>query len=274
MKSYFNIGNVQIGDRLTLLGGPCVAESLEVCDEIAAFLVETCTKLDIQYIFKASYDKANRSSINSFRGLGLKKGLKVINTIKEKYNVPAVTDIHESHEAKPVAEVVDLLQIPAFLCRQTDLLVAAGNTGKPVNIKKAQFMSAKDMATVIEKVRSTGNNKIMLTERGTSFGYNNLVVDMRGMEIFNNMQVPVVFDATHSVQLPGGQGTTSGGEKEFILPLAKAAAAVGIDCLFAEIHPNPAKALSDGANSLNFAEAEKVLVQVKAVYDLIKSLNN
>ncbi len=272
MKNFFNIGNIKVGEKLTLLGGPCVAESLEVCDEIAAFLVETCTKLDIQYVFKASYDKANRSSINSFRGLGMDKGLEVINTIKEKYNVPAVTDIHESHEAQPVGEVVDLLQIPAFLCRQTDLLVAAGNTGKPVNIKKAQFMAAKDMATIVEKVRSTGNHKIMLTERGTSFGYNNLVVDMRGLATFNDFDVPIVFDATHSVQLPGGQGATSGGEKQFILPLSKAAAAVGIDCLFAEIHPDPSKALCDGANSLNFAEAEKVLRQVKAVYDLVKNL--
>ncbi|UDQ97613.1 3-deoxy-8-phosphooctulonate synthase [Lentisphaerota bacterium WC36G] len=273
MNKYFDIGNFEVGEKLTLLGGPCVAESLATCDEIAAFLTETCDKLDINYVFKASFDKANRSSINSFRGLGIEKGLEVINTIKEKYNVPTVTDIHESHEAEIAAEVVDILQIPAFLCRQTDLLVAAGNTNKVVNIKKAQFMSARDMATVVEKVRSTGNEKIMLTERGTSFGYNNLVVDMRGMAIFNSMNMPVVFDATHSVQLPGGQGTTSGGEKEFILPLAKAAAAVGIDCLFAEIHPNPTKALSDGANSLNFAEAEKVLKQVKAIFELNKELN-
>ena len=256
--------------KLVLLGGPCVAESEKLCLEIAEYLIGLCAELDIQYVFKASYDKANRSSISSKRGLGIDKGLAILKSVKEHFNVPVVTDVHESAEVARAAEVVDLLQIPAFLCRQTDLLVACGKTGLPVNIKKGQFMAPEDMAGVVDKVRSTGNDKIMLCERGSSFGYHNLVVDMRGLVTMRSMGVPVVFDATHSVQLPGGLGNASGGRKEFVLPLARAAAAVGIDALFTEVHPRPAEAWSDGPNSLDFAQVRETLIQVKAIHDLNK----
>ena len=238
--------------KLLLLGGPCVAESEKLCLEIAEYLIGLCAELDIQYVFKASYDKANRSSISSKRGLGITEGLKILKSVKDHFDIPVVTDVHESTEAARAAEVVDLLQIPAFLCRQTDLLVACGKTGLPVNIKKGQFMAPEDMAGVVDKVKSTGNDKIMLCERGSSFGYHNLVV----------------FDATHSVQLPGGLGNASGGRKEFVLPLARAAAAVGIDALFTEVHPRPAEAWSDGPNSLDFAQIKETLTQVKAIHDL------
>ena len=254
--------------KLLLLGGPCVAESEKLCLEIAEYLIGLCAELDIQYVFKASYDKANRSSISSKRGLGITEGLKILKSIKDHFDIPVVTDVHESTEVAQVAEVVDLLQIPAFLCRQTDLLVACGKTGLPVNIKKGQFMAPEDMAGVIDKVKSTGNDKIMLCERGSSFGYHNLVVDMRSLTTMRSMGVPVVFDATHSVQLPGGLGNASGGRKEFVLPLARAAAAVGIDALFTEVHPRPAEAWSDGPNSLDFAQIKETLIQVKAIHDL------
>ena len=245
--------------KLVLLGGPCVAESEKLCLEIAEYLIGLCAELDIQYVFKASYDKANRSSINSKRGLGIEKGLAILQSVKDHFDIPVVTDVHESAEAFRAAEVVDLLQIPAFLCRQT---------GLPVNIKKGQFMAPEDMTGVVEKVRSTGNNSIMLCERGTSFGYHNLVVDMRGLVTMRAMGVPVVFDATHSVQLPGGLGNASGGRREFVLPLARAAAAVGIDALFTEVHPRPAEAWSDGPNSLDFEQIRETLTQVKAIHDL------
>lgn len=265
------VGNLTIGkgQKLALLGGPCTAESKEICLEIAEYLYGLCQELDIQYIFKASFDKANRSSGASRRGPGMAKGLEYLAAVKEKFNIPVVTDIHESHEAAPVAEVADLLQIPAFLCRQTDLLVAAGKTMKPVNIKKGQFMAPEDMRGALEKFRSTGNNQVMLCERGSSFGYHNLVVDMRGLQIMREMDVPVVFDATHSVQLPGGQGTSSGGQREFVPALARAAAAVGIDALFTEVHPRPAEAWSDGPNSLDFEQIRQTLIEVKKIHDLI-----
>ncbi len=267
--NYIKIGkNLVIGREFTLLGGPCVAESKEICLEIATFLKALCTELNIQYIFKASYDKANRSSVKSFRGKGLADGLKILEAVKSELNLPIVTDIHETSEVAAVAEVADVLQIPAFLCRQTDLLVACGETGLPVNIKKGQFMAPEDMAGAVEKVKSTGNDKVMLTERGTTFGYRNLVVDMRSLQTMRDLGVPVVFDATHSVQLPGGLGNASGGQRQFIRPLARAAAAVGIDALFAEVHPNPEKALSDGPNSLSFKEARTVIREVKEIYEL------
>ena len=263
--------NIVIGNgKLALIGGPCMAESLEVCMETAEFLTGLCKKLDIQYIFKASYDKANRSSGSSRRGPGREAGLKYLAAVREKFNVPVLTDVHESAEVPEVAAVVDVLQIPAFLCRQTDLLLAAGKSGLPVNIKKGQFMAPEDMAGVVDKVRSTGNDKVMLCERGSSFGYHNLVVDMRGLVTMRCFGVPVVFDATHSVQLPGGLGNASGGRKEFVLPLARAAAAVGIDALFTEVHPRPAEAWSDGPNSLDFAQVRETLIQVKAIHDLNK----
>ncbi|MCF6176111.1 MAG: 3-deoxy-8-phosphooctulonate synthase [Victivallaceae bacterium] len=260
--------NVEIGSKLTLIGGPCVAESWEVCCEIATYLKELCLELDVNYIFKASYDKANRSSVDSFRGLGMEAGLQILEDIRHELQVPVVTDVHETAEVAPVVEVVDILQIPAFLCRQTDLLVAAGNSGKVVNIKKGQFMAPEDMQCAVDKVMSTGNEQVMLTERGTTFGYHNLVVDMRGLATMGEIGLPVVFDATHSVQLPGGLGNASGGQREFIRPLARAAAAVGIDVLFAEVHPNPEQAMSDGPNSLSFDDIAVVLREVKEIYDI------
>lgn len=265
--------DVVIGNgRLVLLGGPCMAESRETCLEVAAFLKELCAKLDIGYVFKASFDKANRSSGTSKRGPGMEKGLEFLAEVKSKYNVPVVTDVHETIEAEPVAQVADILQIPAFLCRQTDLLQACGKTGKVINIKKGQFMAPEDMAGAVEKVKLTGNNNVMLCERGTSFGYHNLVVDMRSFVTMRSLGVPVVFDATHSVQLPGGLGNASGGQREFVYPLARAAAAIGIDALFCEIHPNPEKAFSDGPNSLNFEQAATVLEKVKLIHDLSRTI--
>ncbi|WP_176013403.1 3-deoxy-8-phosphooctulonate synthase [Victivallis sp. Marseille-Q1083] len=268
LPGYFTIG----GQRLTLFGGPCMAESLELCCEVAAFLRELCGELDIQYVFKASFDKANRSSGSSRRGPGLVKGLAMLQEVKSRYHLPVVTDIHECCEAAAAAEVADILQIPAFLCRQTDLLAAAGETGRAVNIKKGQFMAPEDMRGAMEKVYATGNRQVLLTERGSSFGYHNLVVDLRSLPIMRGFGVPVVFDATHSVQLPGGLGNASGGQREFIRPLARAAAAVGIDALFAEVHPCPDQAWSDGPNSLDFRSARQILTEVKRIYDLTRTI--
>ena len=261
--------DIAIGSgRLTLIGGPCTAESRDLCLEVADFLSGLCRELDINYIFKASYDKANRSGATSVRGPGIETGLGYLQAVKDTCKLPVLTDIHESATVPDVAAVADVLQIPAFLCRQTDILVAAGKTMKPVNIKKGQFMAPEDMKGAVEKVRLTGNNKIMLCERGSTFGYHNLVVDMRSLVIMRELGVPVVFDATHSVQLPGGLGNASGGQREFVSPLACAAAAVGIDALFCEVHPAPEKAFSDGPNSLDFATARKVLTKVKQIYDM------
>ena len=259
---------VTFGKGLVFIGGPCVAESLEVCMEVATYLKSLCGEMGVSYIFKASYDKANRSSGASFRGPGMAEGLKILERVKSDLNVPVVTDVHETGEVKAVAAVADILQIPAFLCRQTDLLLACGKTGKPVNIKKGQFMAPEDMRGAVEKIRAVGNERVMLTERGTSFGYHNLVVDMRGLATMRSFGVPVIFDATHSVQLPGGLGNASGGQRQFIRSLARAAAAVGIDGLFAEVHPNPEKALSDGPNSLDFKSIRTVLKEVKEIYEL------
>ncbi len=257
--------DISIGkEKLTLLAGPCVAEGMDMCLEIATYMKDLCKQLDIQYVFKASFDKANRSSINSYRGLGLTECTKIFDKIKSDLNLPIVTDIHECAQVKDVAKVADILQIPAFLCRQTDLLIAAGETGKIVNIKKGQFMAPEDMKGSLDKVKSTGNNNILLTERGTSLGYHNLVVDMRSL-VTMRQYAPVVFDGTHSVQLPGGLGNASGGNREFVEPLTKAAAAVGIDALFLEIHPNPDKALCDGPNSIDFKMAETILKEVKRI---------
>ena len=264
--------DVVIGDgRLVLLAGPCMAETLDVCLETGAFLKDLTSRLGIGYVFKASYDKANRTSGSSRRGPGLEAGLAMLAEVKAKLDVPVVTDVHESGEVARVAEVADILQIPAFLCRQTDLLMACGATGKPVNIKKGQFMAPEDMRGAVEKVRSAGPSPVMLTERGSSFGYHNLVVDFRSLPVMAGLDVPVVFDATHSVQLPGGLGNASGGNREYVRPLARAAAAVGMDALFTEVHPRPAEAWSDGANSLDFATAEQVICEVKAIHDLLKA---
>ena len=266
-------GPLTIGDgRLTLIAGPCMAETLEVCLETAEFLKNLTAELNVQYIFKASYDKANRTSNDSKRGPGMERGLEMLAEVKTRFDVPVITDVHEHEEVPRVAEVADVLQIPAFLCRQTDLLHAAGESGRAVNIKKGQFMAPEDMLGAVEKVRATGNDRVMLTERGTTFGYHNLGVDMRSLMTMRSFGVPVVFDATHSVQLPGGLGNASGGRREFVYPLARAAAAVGIDVLFTEVHPRPDEAWSDGPNSLDFRQIREILTKVKAIHDLVGNI--
>jgi len=233
-----------------LIAGPCVIESEEHALGVAARLREITSALDVPFIFKASYDKANRTSIRSFRGPGLERGLEILGRIRRELGIAVTSDVHEAGQVGPAAEVLDLLQIPAFLCRQTDLIVAAAATGRPVNIKKGQFLAPGDLVHAVEKARSTGNRNLFVTERGTSFGYHNLVVDFRSLPLLRKLGVPVVFDATHSVQLPGGAGGSSSGESGFIPYLARAAVAVGIDGLFMEVHPEPKRALSDGANAL------------------------
>ena len=262
--------DIIVGEKLLSLAGPCAAESYEICARTAEYMKGLCEELDINYVFKASFDKANRSSVDSFRGPGLDEGLELLAKIKQEFDVPIVTDIHERCQAKAIAQVADIIQIPAFLCRQTDLLVAVGETGKVINIKKGQFVAPEDMINAINKVRSTGNENIMLCERGSTFGYHNLVVDMRSFPIMKAMGIPVVFDATHSVQRPGGLGTSSGGDREYIAPLARAAAGAGIDALFTEVHPNPDDAKCDGPNSLDFKGAREVLTSVKAIYELTR----
>ena len=264
------VGDIEIGGgNLVLLAGPCVLEGFERSLKIGRRAKEIAARLNMPYIFKASFDKANRSSIKSYRGPGLEEGLKILAVIKRELNVPIVTDIHETYQAAQVAEVADILQIPAFLCRQTDLLIAAAKTGRVVNVKKAQFLSARDMINVVEKLRSQ-TEKILLTERGTSFGYNNLVVDMRGLPIMRGFGCPVIFDGTHSVQLPGGAGSASGGQREFVAPLVKAACAVGVDGLFLEVHDNPAEGLSDGANMIALDDLEKILADALKVHEALK----
>jgi len=250
------------GDRMVLFAGPCAAESYDLCMETGTKVKEICAELGIDYVFKASFDKANRTSASSYRGPSMEGGLKTLERVRKDLNVPIVTDVHESHQCAEVASVVDVLQIPAFLCRQTDLLVAAAKTGKPVKVKKGQFMAPEDMKYAVDKVRGEGNNKVFLTERGTSFGYHNLVVDMRSLPIMRQYS-PVVFDVTHSIQRPGGLGGTSGGDRQFAPYLAKAAAAVGVDGFFIETHPNPAKALSDGPNMVPLGEMREF---VKAIF--------
>lgn len=265
------LNNFEIGgDTLTILAGPCAIESQSILDETAQGLKEVCEKLKINYVFKSSFDKANRSSIDSFRGPGMEKGLEILAEIKSKYNLPIVTDIHTPEQAEPVAQVADILQIPAFLCRQTDLLVAAAKTGKIVNIKKGQFLAPQQMKTLIKKVEDAGNKNIMLTDRGTSFGYNNLIVDFRGFPIMKEFGYPVVMDATHSVQLPGSNGTSTGGDRRFVPELAKAAMAVGADVLFFEVHPDPDNALCDGPNMLKLDNAHKVFSICKEIFEVVR----
>ena len=252
------------GKPLALIAGPCVIES----EAHVHFIAEEIRKIVGQFVFKASFDKANRSSVSSYRGPGLKEGVRILGGLA-KAGFPILTDIHEQNQAEPVAEVADILQIPAFLCRQTDLLIAAGRTGKTVNIKKGQFVSPHDIHNAAEKVASTGNNKIILTERGSSFGYNNLVVDMRGLAIMRESGWPVVFDATHSVQLPGGQGHVSGGQPQFIGTLARAAVAAGVDGVFIEVHEAPERALSDGANALRLDLLGPLWEKLQAIHTLV-----
>ena len=247
------------GHPLLFIAGPCVLESEELALSVAGFLKEVEGKLGIRVVFKGSFDKANRSSVSSWRGPGIAEGLQILAKVKERYGFPITTDIHEPRQAAEAAVVADIIQIPAFLCRQTDLLLATAETGLPVNIKKGQFMAPWDMRSAVGKVTSAGNRSVFVTERGTTFGYNNLVVDYRGMAFIRESLCPVIFDATHSVQLPGGAGATSSGERKYVGHLARAAVAAGVDGVFLEIHPDPARALSDGPNSLPFTEVEPLL---------------
>ena len=250
------------GWPLLLIGGPCALESEQLARQVAGTLKVICARLGISYVFKASFDKANRTSLDSYRGPGITEGLAILARIRKELGVPVISDIHDVSQVDMAAEVLDILQIPAFLCRQTDLLVAAARTGKPVNVKKGQFVSPWDMGNAVNKLQAAGGRKILLVERGATFGYNNLVVDMRSLPVMRSFGCPVVYDATHSVQLPGGAGGSSGGQREFIVPLARAAMAVGIDGLFMEIHPQPEKALCDGPNSLPLDGIEPVLSQL------------
>lgn len=273
MNSVNITNNITIGNngRFALLAGPCAIESEGMTMEVAYKLKDICTRLEIPFIFKSSFDKANRTSVTSPRGIGIEKGLQILQRVKTELNIPIITDVHESWQCPIVAEVADILQIPAFLCRQTDLLVAAAETGRAINVKKGQFLAPWDMRNVVEKLRSTGNSRIMVCERGSSFGYNNLVVDMTSLVEMRQFGVPVVFDATHSVQKPGGAGGVTGGNREMIPHLIRAALAVGVDAIFAEVHPNPDKAFSDAANQLRLDDIEKILRQAIEIDKIIKS---
>nr|HID58955.1 3-deoxy-8-phosphooctulonate synthase [Desulfobacterales bacterium] len=261
------IGDIVVGEGqpLLLIGGPCVIEGMEITLEIATVLKEITGELDIPFVFKTSYDKANRTSLYSYRGPGLKDGLRVIDRVKSKLGIPVLSDVHRFDEIAPAAEILDVLQIPAFLCRQTDFILAVSEAGRPINIKKGQFLAPWDVRHVIDKVTSTGNQDILITERGTTFGYNNLVVDFRGLAIMKGLGWPVIFDATHSVQLPGGEGKSSGGQREFAPLLARAAAACGVHGIFLEVHKNPDRALCDGPNSIALDSLESLLKQLKAI---------
>jgi 2-dehydro-3-deoxyphosphooctonate aldolase (KDO 8-P synthase) len=275
-KGEFAVGKIRFGNHapLFLIAGPCVIESEDHAMSMAEKLGAVVSDLGIPLIFKASYDKANRSSVSSFRGPGLKDGLKILAKIKKRTGLPILTDVHEISHVGPAADVCDILQVPAFLSRQTDLLVAVGKSGRVANLKKGQFLSPWEMGNAVEKVAGTGNQKIILTERGSSFGYQNLVVDMRSFPIMRKLGYPVVFDVTHSVQLPGGEGKSSGGQPEFIEPLARAGTAVGVDGIFLEVHDNPAKALSDGTNALPLNQFRPLLEKIKRLAELARELES
>jgi 2-dehydro-3-deoxyphosphooctonate aldolase (KDO 8-P synthase) len=266
------IGSLKIGGNgpLFLISGPCVIENEETTFKVAHFLKRIAQRVKIPVIFKSSYDKANRTSIDSFRGPGLNKGLEILKEVKNTTGLPILSDIHQVSEIGKAAEILDIIQIPAFLSRQTDLIVEAARTNLPINIKKGQFLSPWDMEQVVLKAVAEGNNSILLTERGTSFGYNSLVVDMRSIFVMKNFGYPVIFDATHGVQLPGGRGTSSGGQREFVSPLAKAAIAAGADGIYLEIHPDPDSALSDGPNSLPFEHVESLLIMLKKIHRIVR----
>jgi len=267
-----NVGDISFGGakRLVLIAGPCAIEDESLTLRIAEGLKEITQELDCELIFKASYDKANRTSVTSFRGLGVDRGLRILERVKSEFELPVVSDVHDVSQISAAADVLDILQIPAFLCRQTDLLVAAGNSGKVINVKKGQFLAPWDMEHGVKKISSTGNENILLTERGATFGYNNLVTDMRSLVIMRELGYPVVFDATHSVQLPGGAGGSSSGQREYVGALSRAAAATGIDGLFWEVHENPEKALCDGANSLPLSQVKALLKQILAFDAIFK----
>lgn len=268
-----NVGDVRIGGvaPLALLAGPCVIENLDLTLRIAEYLKALSSRLGIGLVFKASYDKANRSSSHSFRGPGIEEGLKILQRVKDEFDLPVVSDIHDVSQVEPAAEVLDLLQIPAFLCRQTDLLQAAARTGKPLNVKKGQFMAPWDMRNVLTKIAEADGRSVLLTERGSTFGYNNLVVDMRSLALMRDLDVPVIFDATHAVQLPGGAGNASSGQREFVAGLSRAAVGMGVDALFWEVHENPDQALCDGPNSLPLESLEDILVQLQQIDRLVNA---
>jgi 2-dehydro-3-deoxyphosphooctonate aldolase (KDO 8-P synthase) len=272
MSKTITIGKIKIGGKqpFALIAGPCVIENRAMALHLAKSIKAICRRNGIPYIFKASYDKANRTSIKSFRGLGLKKGLAVLQEVKEKVGVPVLSDVHSLFEATEAARVLDVIQIPAFLCRQTDLLVGAALTGKVVNVKKGQFMAPADMAHAVKKIEQAGNKRILLTERGSSFGYNNLVSDFRSIPIMQQTRYPVIFDATHSVQQPGGLGSASGGSSEYIPLLSRCAIAAGANALFLEVHTNPKKALSDGPNMIALNKLEKLLKELKRIESAVK----
>lgn len=268
MQKEVRVGSVRIGGKpFVFIGGPCVIEGREITLRTAETLKGLTASLDIPFIFKCSYDKANRTSVTSYRGLGIEEGLKVLQEVREALGVPVLTDVHSVQEASMAAQAVDILQVPAFLSRQTDLLIACGATGRVVNVKKGQFLAPDDMRHAVEKIESTGNTSIMLTERGVSFGYHNLVTDFRSLPLLRAFGYPVVFDATHSVQLPGGLGGASGGERQYIFPLARAAVAVGVDAVFMEVHEDPDRALCDGPNSLPLEGLSDVLKALKRIED-------
>jgi 2-dehydro-3-deoxyphosphooctonate aldolase (KDO 8-P synthase) len=275
MGHQFKISNFKVGEGcdLFLIAGPCIVESERHALRMAEKIASICADLKVHYIFKASYDKANRTSVHSFRGPGLKKGLAVLRKIKQTFNLPVLTDVHEASHVGPAAEVCDVLQIPAFLCRQTDLLLKAGRSRRAVNIKKGQFVAPWEIRHAVEKVRSTGNERIIVTERGTMFGYNNLIVDMRSFPIMREMGFPVVFDVSHSVQIPAGAGNVSGGQSHFIPHLARAGVAAGVDGVFLEVHDHPEKALSDGPNALHLKLLPGLLKMLKEINHLVKGSN-
>jgi 2-dehydro-3-deoxyphosphooctonate aldolase (KDO 8-P synthase) len=262
--------DIGAGGPLAVIAGPCVIESRDSALKHASALKQAADRVGVPYIFKSSFDKANRSSVDSFRGPGLEKGLAILAEVKKKIGVPVLTDVHEKEQIGPAKEVIDILQIPAFLCRQTDFVLAVAQSGKVINVKKGQFLAPWDIRNVVQKIVSTGNDQVLLTERGVSFGYNNLISDMRSLVIMGELGYPVVFDATHSLQLPGGLGKASGGERKYIGPLARAGVAVGIDALFMEVHEDPDRALSDGPNSLPLKEFEGLLRVVKQLDDILK----
>src|SRR5215212_691664 len=270
MTKPFSVGKATFGDgRLTIIAGPCVVETPDHAMMMARECRDRAQSAGLDYVFKASFDKANRSSIKSFRGLGMEAGLEVLQRVRKELDVPVLTDVHDVSQVERVAEVVDILQIPAFLSRQTDLIVAAAKSGKAVNVKKGQFLAPQDARNIVDKAREAGCEKFMLTERGASFGYNNLVVDMRSFPIMREFGVPVVFDVTHSLQLPGGLGHATGGQSEYIEHFARAGVACGVDAVFMEVHDNPAKAPSDGPNQLPLARLEKLLSKLKQIHELV-----
>ena len=266
------VGGFEIGagKSLALIAGPCVIEGREAALRHASLIREVTDRVGIPYIYKSSYDKANRSSLESYRGPGIKRGLEILAEVKERIGVPLLTDVHEKGQVSLVQEVVDVIQIPAFLCRQTDFVIAVAQSGRVINVKKGQFLAPWDMRNVIEKIVSTGNEQVMVTERGFSFGYNHLISDMRSLVVMRELGYPVVFDATHSLQLPGGLGKASGGERQFIGALARAGVAVGIDAIFMEVHENPDRALSDGPNSLSLGDLEGLLKRLKEIDGIVK----